>query len=66
MVNKFPPPFQKLKFDEDYDHYHVSLDHRGHTVACYFLTDDIDTIAHLMPLASEFWKKRTDLLQGVS
>ena len=40
MNKKFPPPFEKLTFDEDYDHYHVALDHRGHTVACYFLTED--------------------------
>ena len=61
MNKKFPPPFEQLKFDEDYDHYHyyISLDHRGHTVVCYFLTNDTDTLTHLTPLASEFWKKRT-------
>jgi hypothetical protein len=58
MKKPFPPPFEKLKFDEDYGHYQVSLDHRGHKVTCCFLVDDEETLTHLLPHVLEFWKKR--------
>ena len=55
---KYPAPFERLRYDEDYGHFAKTLRHRGRTVEVRFIADDDDSLSRLFPTAIEFWKAR--------
>ena len=60
MATKSTKPFDRLKYDPDFELHQTKLNHNENEIAFTISVQDDYTLVDAIPVATEFWNSRTD------